>query len=522
MKGLMNFKKMGKIQRLLEYYGPIFRILLLTLMPLIMCYIVCLRDGISLGDIYLPNSKWNDEVLYYKITEGVAAYNGPLGYFGYNGSSAQAGHFGAWSPVIFVFYIIWAKTFGWSLLSPVYCNIILMTIAMLVFAVFVRPTKKQTLFLCLFYASCSILTRYVLSGMTEMTVYAILIMFIGIAVKACRSAEDVFKVRYVIALNSLAVFLVLMRPYWILLFAVPAWYWYKKGRRKAIFFEMIISIVSIVSYFFIAHRYCAQYLFPIINLDWLKLLFTDPVGGIYNILHILVSSVWNLLQSMGEGIIQGEPMGAMYAVFMLILIYFIYCIKNCSSEDRAKQGYSYGLISFLVMLLAIFYLYDLKVGSRHLLGFILAFIMIFPLIERKGKRHLLFLTMFIWLFCARASDEYTYQLPVRTEMKEAEIAQGMEELERAEMLDRRTENAWDNTIIWLYSDETNLDFTYLYALPKGMGINLCFKDYVVANFDLLKAKYIITNAGEEIDLLCKDKKKELKAEYANVHIWKLR
>ena len=44
----------------------------------------------------------------------------------------------------------------------------------------------------------------------------------------------------------------------------------------------------------------------------------------------------------------------------------------------------------------------------------------------------------------------------------------------------------------------------------------------MANFDQLKAKYIITNAGEEIDLLCKDKKKELKAEYANVHIWKLR
>ena len=95
-------------------YRQIIKVLLLVSLPLIMCYIACLKDGISLGDIYLGNSKWNDEVLYYKITEAVSKFNGPLGNFGYNGSSAELGHFGAWSPVVFVFYIIWAKIFGWS------------------------------------------------------------------------------------------------------------------------------------------------------------------------------------------------------------------------------------------------------------------------------------------------------------------------------------------------------------------------------------------------------------------------
>lgn len=504
-------------------YRQIIKVLLLVSLPLIMCYIACLKDGISLGDIYLGNSKWNDEVLYYKITEAVSKFNGPLGNFGYNGSSAELGHFGAWSPVVFVFYIIWAKIFGWSLMSPVYCNIALMMIAMFVFALFVHPTKKQTIFLCLLYGSCSIMTRYVLSGMTEITIYSLLIIFFGISVRAGRTIEDVFKLRYLLILNFLAFLLTLMRPYWILLFAVPAWYWYSRGKKKAVFVEVIVSLFTIAVYFIIANRFCAQYLFPIINLDWLKLVFTNPLQGLYNIMHIFVSSLWQLLQSVGEGIVSGAPMGAMYAVFLMMVIYFVYSILATDKNDKDKRSFFYyGLICFLSLLLAIFYLYDLEVGSRHLTGFILVFIMVFPLMETSPKRFLLFLTAFIWLFCARAADEYTYGIPVRTEEKEAELAHGIEELEQAILIDADSDDAWDNTIIWLYSDETEIDFTYLYALPGGMGINLCVKNYVMANFQQLRARYIITNIGEEVDLLCEKEKKELKAEYGNVHIWKLR
>ena len=207
----------------------------------------------------------------------------------------------------------------------------------------------------------------------------------------------------------------------------------------------------------------------------------------------------------------------------MMVIYFVYSILATDKNDKDKRSFFYyGLICFLSLLLAIFYLYDLEVGSRHLTGFILVFIMVFPLMETSPKRFLLFLTAFIWLFCARAADEYTYGIPVRTEEKEAELAHGIEELEQAALIDADSDDAWDNTIIWLYSDETEIDFTYLYALPGGMGINLCVKNYVMANFQQLRARYIITNIGEEVDLLCEKEKKELKAEYGNVHIWKLR
>lgn len=518
----MDIKNISVMQKISKNYKQIIKILLLTCIPLIACYITCLKNGISLGDIYLGNSKWNDEVLYFKITEAAAKFNIPLGYFGYNESSANFGRFGAWSPVIFIFYILYAKIFGWSMLSPIYCNIILMMFAMFMFAYLVVPTKRQTIFICLFYCIFTMITRYVLSGMPEAAVYSILLIFMGFSIKTYRIHEDDFKIRYLVILNLLVLFLVLMRPYWILLFFVPAWYWYgAKKRKKVIFIEGMMAFVSLAIYFAIASNLCAQYLVPIINLDWLKLVFTNPGRGIYNIFYILISQMQGILQAMNEGMIQGTLTGVLYTAFLLIILYFVFSILECKKTDhRKKWALYYALGCFLIMLLAIFYLYDLQVGSRHIMGFILIFMLILPLIETSEKRNLLFLALFIWIFCVRTTDEYMYQIPIHTDDKETAIACGRDEL--ADSIDVNADDPWDNTIIWLYSDETTIDFTYLYAMPEGMGINLCYKSYVLTNFEHLKPRYIITNIGEEVDLLCKERKKELKAEYGNVHIWKLR
>ena len=141
----------------------------------------------------------------------------------------------------------------------------------------------------------------------------------------------------------------------------------------------------------------------------------------------------------------------------------------------------------------------------------------------KSKKHfVLFLGFYAWLLCIRATDQYTYQIPVYTEAKEMILAKGRADLADKGLIDINSNNPWDNTLIWLYADETTVDFTHLYAVPDGMGIELYFKDNVLKEFDMLKPKYIMTNIGEEIDLLCKYEGKEIMAEYGNVHIWQLR
>ena len=299
-------------------------VLIFTSMPLLACMLMCLKEGIRLDEVYIPNSRWNDEIFYYKMIGAIARYDQPLGYFGYNGSVANIGRLGPWSPVLFIFYVIYAKIFGWSMLSPIYCNIILMTGAMAVFAVLVRPTKQQIIFLGLLYCSDTLITRYVFSGMIEISIYALLVIYLGIATRMLRQ-KDEHNVCYEISLNILAFLLVLMRPYWMFLTLMPGYYWYTRTHKKAvIILESIWSVVSIGLYFFISQNFCAAYYKSIINFDWLRVLFEDPVLGIYNVLHILVSSIWTILQSAGEGVVNGYPVGSIYALYMLMIIYFFY------------------------------------------------------------------------------------------------------------------------------------------------------------------------------------------------------
>lgn len=81
--------------------------MLLPILPLLAVAIFCLRYHQDLFSYYLPNSLWNDEVIYFKTIEGIKEFGIPQGYFGYNESHARMGTFGAWSPVIYLFDAMW-------------------------------------------------------------------------------------------------------------------------------------------------------------------------------------------------------------------------------------------------------------------------------------------------------------------------------------------------------------------------------------------------------------------------------
>ncbi len=503
--------------------GDIGSIAIFTLIPLVACLIMCIKDGIGIADVYLANSRWNDEAFYYKMIGAVDRYGQPLGYFGYNGSTARIGHFGPWSPALFVFYILYAKLFGWSLISPIYCNIMLMVIAMGVFALLTRPNKRQICSVFFLYCSCTIITRYVFSSMSEISIYALLIIYLGIAIKMLRQ-EEKHNICFEIILNIITFILVLMRPYWLLLTVLPGFYWFSRSNKKLIVvFESAWSAFGLAMYFFINQYFCAAYYKSIINFEWLELIFEDISQGIYNMMHIFISSLWEILQYAGEGVINGSPVGSIYALYILVILYFIYLCRKCQGDDKTRKFcVCYFLFYLCAMLVAIIYLYDINVGSRHATGFIFLFIFIISIMVKSKKHFVLFLGFYAWLLCIRATDQYTYQIPVYTEAKEMILAKGRADLAEKGLIDINSNNPWDNTLIWLYADETTVDFTHLYAVPDGMGIELYFKDNVLKEFDMLKPKYIMTNIGEEIDLLCRYEGKEILAEYGNVHIWQLR
>ena len=165
--------------------------------------------------------------------------------------------------------------------------------------------------------------------------------------------------------------------------------------------------------------------------------------------------------------------------------------------------------------------YDIHVGSRHLMPFIFMVVLLLGC-SKYQKICLGMLVVVILLFtCRLQTDEYNYKFPAYDKSR-AETINRLQENISEEIALEKSEDYWNNTVIWLFRDETMLDWQKLYALPAGLGINLCMPDYITENIEDLKAKYIVVNTGEQIDLLFAQSQAKKIAEQSGLTIWQLR
>ena len=126
-------------------YILLLKTVLAGLFPIMGCVVYCAMQGRTIGEVYLPGSEWNDELFYYKQVESMLSYGYPQGYFGFNESHALKLSFAAWSPVLVLPWLVFGMIFGWNMMSPIYCNILLMMVACAVFVLLVKPKWKQLL-----------------------------------------------------------------------------------------------------------------------------------------------------------------------------------------------------------------------------------------------------------------------------------------------------------------------------------------------------------------------------------------
>ena len=105
------------------------------LFPIGLCIIYCMIRNISLGDIYVPASKNNDSLFYFKLVESVRRYLVPRGYFGFNESHAAHLSFAAWSPLILMPWLFVSIIFGWGYTSAVFVNVLLFSVCFALFVI---------------------------------------------------------------------------------------------------------------------------------------------------------------------------------------------------------------------------------------------------------------------------------------------------------------------------------------------------------------------------------------------------
>ncbi len=507
-------------------YITLLKAVLMALLPVVCCLVRTAAEGRSIGQVYLPASEWNDELFYFKQVEGIVNYGFPQGYFGFNESHALQLSFAAWSPVLVFPWILWGLLFGWNLMSPVICNIVLLTVTMFVFVWLVKPTWKQLGVLTVLFSLYSLFVRYMLSGMPEVICFSMLILFYGLAISYLKQETK----GKLIAMFIISVLLTLMRPYMLLFLLLACFFWIRKNKCAGWIGSVLILMVTGVTYALIKHYLGAEYFTPLFYTDWITTFFTDGIGaGFKNFFGTLHWKGLEFYRHCIAGVKNGLASGAFFDGYLLLLaILLVQSILDIRKLHRTKQAARIVMkpaderkalknqliielhfaLSLIAMLFAHLLMYKMVEGSKHFLTFIAAGIFIVSMLQtRYYKKAVLLGAAFLYLYSYKAVEPYDYQVPYVTEDRQQQVEYWQQIF--AENLTLKTENVpnYDNVIIWTFGDETsegnqNLKWQLLYSAPKGFGISCCEREYILEHLTELQSKYLATVSGGAIDELC--------------------
>lgn len=524
-------------------YMTLLKAVLMALLPLFCCLVRTAAEGRSIGQVYLPSSEWNDELFYFKQVEGIVNYGFPRGYFGFNESHALQLSFAAWSPVLVFPWILWGLLFGWNLLSPVICNIVLLIITMFVFVWLVKPTWKQLGILTVLFSLYSLFVRYMLSGMPEVICFSLLILFYGLAMSYLKK-ESRGKLT---AMFVISVLLTLMRPYMLLFLALACYFWICRNKKAGWIGSILIVAATGITYALIKHYLGAEYFTPLFYTDWITTFFTDGIGaGFRNLFGTLYWKGLEFYRHCIEGGRNGLAPGAFFDGYLLVLLILlvqsfldIRTLRRAKrveriamepedkkvrealfgpytlTEDRKRELHNQLVIevhfalSLIAMLFAHLLMYKMVEGSKHFLTFIAAGIFIVSMLEtRYYKKAVLLGAAFLYLYSFKAVEPYDYQIPYVTEERQAQVEYWREIFSEKLAMDTEQVPNYENVVIWTFGDETpeghqNLKWQLLYSAPKGFGISCCEREYITEHLTELQSRYLATVSGGAIDEMCR-------------------
>lgn len=519
-------------------YVTFVKAALLALLPAVCCAVYCAAQGKTIGEVYLPSSEWNDELFYYKQVEGIVRYGYPLGYFGFNESHAMRLSFAAWSPVLVLPWVIWGLLFGWNFLSPVICNIVLMTLCCFLFVWLVRPAWKQLGVLALLFCLYTPFVRYMLSGMPEVICFSMLILFYALAVNYLQR-ERRYKLALLFALSGM---LTLMRPYMLLFMLLPVCIWIRKRGWRGVIGSFAVTGAVLGIYFCIKHYFGAEYFAPLFFTDWVTEFFSQGLpGGLRYTLGKLYYMGRDFWSHTVQGIRSGLASGAFFAGYLVCMaVLAVQSFRDWRAVRRKRRGQlrvgmqnplgvdakkerteekrrecqliieMHLAICFVAMVFALLLMYKLTEGSKHLLTFMAAAVFVIALMDTGFyKKAVLVGATFAYLYSYMAVDPYDYQVPFAREERREAVEDWGRHFGDLLVLEREETPKFENVVIWTFGDtvdgvSVNTQWQLLYALPEGFGISCCMPDYLVQNFGSLKSRYLLSPAGGEVDALCRE------------------
>lgn len=290
--------------------------LFLGLLPLLVSVITCVSQGYSIGQVSLANSEWNDELFYFKQVEAILSHGYPQGYFGFNESHALKYSFAAWSPVLVWPWLLYGLLFGWNLLSPIWCNIWLLCITMVLFVLLVRPKWKQCGLIAILFCAFTPFARYMLCGMPEIICFSMVIVYLAVLY----SELEQHKNWKLFTLLFMAVVMTWMRPYLILFLLFPMGIWIRRKKWLAMGGSVVILGITGAVYYAINHYLGAEYFTPLFKTEWIDPFFQGHIlTGIRGILVRIYYEGKNFFAITKQGLISGLAEGAFFNCYLLTM-----------------------------------------------------------------------------------------------------------------------------------------------------------------------------------------------------------
>ncbi len=494
--------------------------------PVIVTMLVVLSTGHHLKDVYLPNGDWNDEMIYYQMVNSHLDSDITGGYFGYNESQAPIGNFGAWSPARIVLWFLFGKVFGWSYNSQWIANLVFMSLAFLIYSVLTEVSLKDEIKMLAFFLTYFWFTKATLSGMSEASVWVILIIFFGYT-KRWYVNEDVRTKDLVIGFLLITLLFVL-RPYFAFLLIM-----FFDVLRKRIDFKkwlaMIVATIAVYAVLYILFN--SLMVAPLFTGNLVETSFVDVfktegiIAGVLNLFAVAFDMIKTLFilifQSITRSFLNITCCMALSTVLLLIESIILYRRKNAAKYRRLIIMWD----CFIIVLIgASFYLFDIVYAIRHWSCFVIIMGILIAGIDDKASSIITAVNVVIFLYIfAGISTGDNGGIPIYTEEKEL----ALNDFTSAMGTDSLTDSPWDNTIDWVITDivdgqEKSTDYTLLFGAPRGYAINACKAKYISEQFDEVKARYIYTvNGGEAADFLA-DQGAEVVYSNDNVVLYKTR
>ncbi|MCQ2519235.1 MAG: hypothetical protein MJ107_01755 [Lachnospiraceae bacterium] len=481
---------------------------LMAFLPILLCVLRALANGEGLFDVWFCGSNWQDELFYYQLTSGVVSHGIPQGYFGYNEGAAPYLTFGTWSPLLLIFWSLFGVIFGWNVLAPVLCNILLMSIALFIFVWLVRPGKLQLAVMALLISALTPFSRFMMSCMPEIPA-----LFTVIIMLACwYPCLNTYKKTYMTTAYIFFFIGVLMRPYLALLILIPLIIELRRKKIKAVL-PAGVFVVSLFIYAVITKMLSSPYFTNEVGTSWMTLFFTEGLGaGFKFIIDKLRTAGAQAVGCIWPGLRYGEGGSAYYGIFFAFILLFAFLgIKSIKCKRKEAAVTASFAVMLIGMILAIILMYKIGVGARHLFGFIFTGCLILGM-ETFGNNGIdkinlvaslgVFLA-FCWVFIYKGTDNYYYHVSYRSD--------GIDWVENIEkQLDGKMELtkgvSWDNTVVWVSVDHSPGEEDYsetlwrmLYAIPDGFALNICTSDFTYENLEALKSGFIATVPGGTVE-----------------------